>query len=165
MFLHGGFVHLGGNMLYLWVFGDNVEYRFGHFRYLIFYGISGFLAVWAHVLTHPSSTAPIVGASGAIAGVLGAYLLLFPYSRVTTLFVVGFIFLARVPALILLGFYALLQVFSGIWSLIPENPAIGGVAYFAHLGGLVVGIVTAAIFKLIRKEPILGRPYEQRNLY
>ena len=165
MFLHGGFIHLGGNMLYLWVFGDNIEHRFGHFRYLIFYFVSGFVAVWAHVLIHPSSTVPIIGASGAIAGVLGAYFLLFPHSRITTLFVIGFIFLARVPALILLGFYALLQVFSGVWSLIPENPAIGGVAYFAHLGGLIVGLATAGVFKIIRKESFVDRSYKPRNLY
>ena len=103
MFVHGGFMHIAGNMLFLWVFGDNVEDRFGHAKFLVFYLLAGVAAVWAQVLVDPGSEVPMVGASGAIAGVLGAYLLLFPFSRIHTLIILGFIFHVRLPALVLIG--------------------------------------------------------------
>ena len=156
MFLHGGFMHLAGNMLFLWVFGDNVEYRFGRIQFLAFYLGAGIAAVWAQTLVSSNSTIPMIGASGAIAGVLGAYLLLFPFSRVTTLVIMGLIFVTRVPALLLLGFWVALQVFSGIGSLVPNSPA-GGVAYFAHLGGFAAGLAVVTAYHLLRGEPLIPR--------
>ena len=153
MFLHGGWVHLGGNMLFLWVFGDNVEHRFGHVRYLLIYLGTGLAAVWAQVLINTDSEVPMIGASGAIAGVLGAYLLLFPYSRVNTLLLLGFfIMFRRIPAVFLLGFWMLLQAFSGIGSLGISTG--GGVAYFAHIGGFAAGMAVVATLRLFRGERI-----------
>ena len=164
MFLHGGFMHLAGNMLFLWVFGDNVEYRFGHLKHLAFYLAAGVAAVWAQTLISSGSTVPMVGASGAIAGVLGAYLLLFPYSRITTLVIMGFIFVTRLPAVLLLGFWVVLQAFNGLGSLTPNSPA-GGVAYFAHLGGFAVGLAVVAGYRLLRSEPLLPRRRRGPALY
>ena len=153
MFLHGGWMHLGGNMLFLWVFGDNVEHRFGHMRFLAFYLATGTAAVWAQVLFDPSSQIPMVGASGAIAGVLGAYILLFPYSRVNTLLLLGwFIMIRRIRAVFLLGFWILLQSFSGIGSIGATTG--GGVAYFAHLGGFAAGLAVIVALRLWRRERI-----------
>ncbi|MEQ9642907.1 MAG: rhomboid family intramembrane serine protease [Alphaproteobacteria bacterium] len=142
MFLHGGFMHLAGNMLYLWIFGNNVEDAMGHARFVAFYVISGIVAVAAHGLSDPASTTPLVGASGAIAGVLGAYLLLHPKARVLVLIPLGIIFWTmRLPAVVVLvGWFGLqfLQV------------AIGGggnVAWWAHIGGFVAGIAMIPIFK------------------
>ena len=156
MFLHGGFMHLASNILFLWVFGGNVEHRFGHVRFLAFYLAAGIAAIWAQTLASSGSIVPMIGASGAIAGVLGAYLLLFPFSRVTTLVFMGLVFVAQVRALLLLGFWAVLQVFSGIGSLVPDSP-MGGVAYFAHLGGFVAGLVVVTIYHLVSGEPVLPR--------
>jgi membrane associated rhomboid family serine protease len=152
MFLHGGFLHLAGNMVILWVFGDNIEDRFGHLRYLVFYLAAGTAAVWAQTLVSTDSQLPIIGASGAIAGVMGAYLLLFPHSRITTLIILGFVFVVRLRAIYLLGVWTLIQAFNGIGSL--GIAGTGGVAYFAHLGGLVAGLAVAAAYRLVRREPI-----------
>jgi len=135
MFMHGGWMHFGGNMLFLWVFGDNIEDRFGHFRYLLFYLAAGLAAVWLQIAVDTTSTVPTIGASGAIAGVLGAYILLFPYSRIRTAVIfIFFITIIRIPAIVLLGFWFLLQFFSGLGSLGPSSQT-GGVAYWAHIGG------------------------------
>ena len=137
MFMHGGFLHLAGNMLYLWIFGNNVEDTLGHTRYLVFYLLSGVAAALAQTVVGPSSSVPMVGASGAISGVLGAYLLLFPGAHVTTLIILGFFFrVVQVPAMVVLGFWIVLQVLNGLGSF----GASGGVAFFAHIGGFVAGM-------------------------
>lgn len=153
MFLHGGWTHLLGNMLYLWIFGDNIEDRMGHGRFLVFYLLGGVVAAVAQVLTSPHSTVPMVGASGAIAAVLGAYLLEYPNARVRSLLLLGyFIRLVNVPAVIVLGLWFVLQFFSGFLSLsVMES---GGVAYFAHVGGFIAGL-------LLIKPFTIGRPKER----
>ena len=165
MFLHGGLLHLGGNMLFLWVFGDNVEDRFGHVRFLSFYLLAGVAAVWAQVLVSTDSVIPMVGASGAIAGVLGSYVLLFPHSRVHTLVVVGFIFHLRLRAIVLIGAWTAMQVFNGVGSL-GVSSAGSGVAYFAHLGGFALGIAVTLLYLLVsrgrRGGPPSGRGGEER---
>lgn len=138
MFLHGGLMHLGGNMLYLWIFGDNMEDELGHGKFLGFYLLSGVGAALAQVISNPASPVPMVGASGAIAGVLGGYLLLFPKARVDILFIIVIIFkIVPVPAWIVLSIWFALQVFSGAAT--PANT--GGVAYWAHAGGFIAGLV------------------------
>src|SRR6266545_938033 len=143
MFLHGSFLHIGANMLYLWIFGDNIEDRLGHVRYTIFYFLCGIVATLTHAIANPSSTVPAIGASGAIAGVLGAYLILFPKARVTTLIpIFFFVTIREIPAVILLGLWFVLQLFSGVGSLgVRDAQDLGGVAYFAHIGGFVSGII------------------------
>lgn len=150
IFIHGGLLHLGSNMLYLWVFGDNVEESFGHFGFLIFYLVCGVLATLAQIAINTDSTIPSVGASGAIAGVLGAYVVLFGSARVRTLVFLGPIpLLPRIPALILIGFWFLTQLLSGVGQLgVAEET--GGVAFWAHIGGFVVGLILAL---LIRPKP------------
>jgi membrane associated rhomboid family serine protease len=144
MFMHAGIAHIAGNMLYLWIFGDNVEDRLGHVRYLVFYLVGGGVASLAQLLTNPGSQIPTVGASGAIAAVLGAYLVLFPHSRIATFVPLGFFMrLTMVPAAIVLGFWFVMQFFSGVMSI--GGPEVGGVAYWAHIGGFVVGVVTAKL--------------------
>jgi rhomboid family protein len=147
MFLHGGFLHIAGNMLYLWIFGDNIEDRLGHVRYLIFYLMCGVVAALAHAFANPSSTMPAIGASGAIAGVLGGYLILFPRARVTTLIpIFFFITIREIPAVFLLVFWFVLQLFSGVGSLgVPAAQNAGGVAYFAHIGGFVAGMILVVL--------------------
>jgi len=137
MFLHGGFMHLAGNMLYLWVFGNNIEDACGHLRFALFYVLCGFAAAFAQALPDPASEIPMIGASGAISGVLGAYLLLFPHARVYTLVPIGFIFFTTIKAGWLLGFWFVFQLLSGIGS----DPTQGGVAFWAHIGGFVAGMV------------------------
>jgi membrane associated rhomboid family serine protease len=142
MFLHGGFLHIAGNMLYLWIFGDNIEDRLGHVRYLFFYLFCGFGATLAHAFFNPHSRLPSIGASGAIAGVLGAYLILFPRARVTTLIpIFVFITVREVPAIFVLGLWFVLQLFSGVGSLGAVEGTGSGVAYFAHIGGFVLGML------------------------
>ena len=137
MFMHGGLFHIGGNMLYLWIFGNNVEDTLGHTRYLVFYLLSGVAAALAQTLVGPGSVVPMVGASGAVSGVLGAYLLLFPGAHVTTLIILGYFFrLVQIPAMVVLGFWIVLQVLNGLGSF----GASGGVAFFAHIGGFVAGM-------------------------
>jgi membrane associated rhomboid family serine protease len=147
MFLHGGFLHLGGNMLSLWIFGDNVEDRMGHFRYLLFYLAAGLAGGLAHVLTNAPSVLPSIGASGAIAGVMGAYVILYPNARVLTLIPIFiFIQIVEIPAVIFLGFWFLLQFFSGTLSLGAATYQQGGVAWWAHIGGFLVGAATVLLF-------------------
>ena len=141
MFLHGGFLHIGGNMLYLWIFGDNIEDALGHFRFLLFYLFSGFVAAYGNAVTDPLSTVPMIGASGAISGVLGAYILLFPRTRVSTLLFFGFFWqVVRIPAVIIIGFWIVLQIISGLLS--AGSLQHGGVAWFAHVGGFLAGLLT-----------------------
>ena len=151
MFLHGGLFHIGGNMLYLWIFGDNVEDTLGHLRYLAFYLLSGIGAAAAQVFMSPASTIPMVGASGAISGVLGAYLFLFPYAKVRTLVTFGFFFrIVDIPALVMLGFWIVIQVLSGLMthSVASRGGAeSGGVAWFAHIGGFVAGVILLFLFR------------------
>jgi len=148
MFLHGGWMHLIGNMLYLWVFGDNVEDRMGHLRFLVFYILCGVVAGYAHIYTNPNSEIPTVGASGAISGVLGAYFILFPHSRIITLIPIFFFFdLIEVSAFVFLGFWFVLQFFNGIASLGAATYATtGGVAWWAHIGGFIAGVLLSFIF-------------------
>lgn len=142
MFLHGGLAHVGGNMLFLWIFGDNVEDRLGHLRFLAFYLLCGYFATYAHAVANPGSTVPAIGASGAIAGVLGAYLFLYPRARIVTLVFLGFfVDLVEVPALFYLPLWFLLQLFSGFASVAETTAQTGGVAWFAHIGGFVAGPV------------------------
>lgn len=150
MFLHGGWLHIGGNMLYLWIFGDNVEDKIGHGRYLVFYLLCGLISAAAHVLSNPMSTTPTIGASGAISGVLGAYLLMFPKARVITIIPI-FIFLqvAELPALVVLGFWFIMQFLYGIVSIGSQAAESGGVAWWAHIGGFVAGIALVTPFRRI----------------
>lgn len=141
MFLHGGFFHLAGNMLYLWIFGDNVEDRLGHTGFLMFYLVCGVAAALYFIWTAPHLRVPLVGASGAIAGVLGAYLLSYPRARIATLIFFGFfIRVIYIPALIVLGLWFLLQIFSGLPSLGAAEQS-GGTAFFAHVGGFIAGML------------------------
>ena len=165
MFLHGGFLHLIGNVWYLWIFGDNIEDRIGHFKYLLFYALCGIIAGAVHVAFNPSSGVPCIGASGAIAGVLGAYFFCYPGARVLTLVpIFFFIMFIRVPAFFLLGLWFLIQVLSGTS---PGVDAVG-VAWWAHIGGFVAGIVLAILIpqsKRSRQEERLDRfrAYRERR--
>ncbi|HEX9860985.1 MAG TPA: rhomboid family intramembrane serine protease [Nitrospirota bacterium] len=144
MFMHGGFLHIAGNMLYLWIFGDNIEDALGHFGYLVFYLGCGVAAVMLHSLMNPGSTLPMLGASGAVAGVLGAYMVLYPKARVwTVLFFVFFWQVVKLPAVLVIGLWILLQVLSGVGTLGSETG--GGVAWFAHIGGFIAGLVLLAV--------------------
>jgi membrane associated rhomboid family serine protease len=143
MFMHAGWLHLGGNMLYLWIFGDNVEDRFGHIKFIIFYLICGFAATFAQLAFSIGSDVPNLGASGAIAGVLGAYILLFPKSRVRVLQGSRVI---QMSALIIIGIWIVLQFFSGIGSIV-STAQTGGVAYMAHIGGFVAGFLLTFLFR------------------
>jgi membrane associated rhomboid family serine protease len=139
MFLHGSWLHLGGNMLYLWIFGDNIEDRMGKARYIIFYLLGGLAASAAQILIDPNSSIPNVGASGAIAAVLGGYLILYPRARILTLVLR---FITQVPAYVVLGLWFVLQLFQGVGSLgVVTDAQQGGVAFFAHIGGFVAGMV------------------------
>lgn len=150
MFMHGGLAHIAGNMLYLWIFGDNVEDRMGPIKYLCFYLIGGVAASVTHILTNSGSQIPTVGASGAIAAVLGAYLILFPQSKVVTFIPLGFFMrLTLVPASLVLGLWFVLQLFNGVLSL--GGPDVGGVAFWAHIGGFVAGVLMALLLGRGRK--------------
>ncbi|MBM9595393.1 rhomboid family intramembrane serine protease [Roseitranquillus sediminis] len=150
MFLHGGLMHLGGNMLFLWIFGDNLEDEMGHLRYLLFYLAGGIGAGLAQVVSEPASQIPMVGASGAIAAVMGAYVLMFPRARVDVLVILVFIFrIVPVPAWLMLGLWFALQLAAGTAS----PPGVGGVAYWAHAGGFVAGVVLALPLWLRRGGP------------
>lgn len=142
MFMHGGWAHLGGNMLYLWIFGDNVEDRFGHLKFIIFYLLCGLAATFAQLAFSVGSNVPNLGASGAIAGVLGAYILMFPQGKVRVLQGQQVI---QVPALIVIGLWIVLQLFSGIGSI--ANVQSGGVAYMAHIGGFIAGFVLTFLLR------------------
>ena len=140
MFLHGGLLHVGGNMLYLWIFGDNVEDRVGHGRFIAFYLCCGIAAALVQTMTNGESTVPMIGASGAVAGVMGAYLVLYPKSRVVTLVPIFiFVQIIEVPAILFLGIWFLMQFVSGIGSLATTTQSTGGIAFWAHVAGFVVG--------------------------
>jgi len=149
MFMHGGWLHVIGNMWYLWIFVYNFEDKLGHFKFILFYLASGIIASFAHILTNPNSTIPMIGASGAIAGVLGAYLIKFPKSRILTLiFIVWFIRIVKIPAIYVLGFWFIIQLINGLPSIGLE---VGGVAWLAHIGGFVAGMGLFKVFSLMRR--------------
>ncbi len=159
MFWHGGWLHLIGNMLYLWIFGDNVEDRLGHFRFLIFYLVAGTAAGITHVVLSPTSNLPTVGASGAIAGVLGAYLVTFPRSRILTLVpIIIFPWFVEIPAVVYLVFWFLMQLLEGVGTL-GAPVETGGVAVWAHVGGFVAGVVLVKLMQPPRRRP---QPLELR---
>ena len=153
MFLHGGWAHILGNMLFLWVFGDNLERHFGRLGFLVFYLTTGVIASGAHVLLNWDSTIPAIGASGAIAGVLGAYLLLFPRRKVRTLLIAGFITVMDVPAVWLLAMWMVIQLFSGVGGLLIEEGG-SGVAYWAHVGGFIGGVGIVAGWRVLLRQPV-----------
>ncbi len=161
MFLHGGWLHIAGNMIFLWVFGDNVEDAMGHVRYAAFYLIGGLAATAAHVAVSQNDLVPAIGASGAISAVLGAYLVLYPRATVAAILPI-FIFLwvpVNVPAIVLIGIWFLLQLFNGVAALAATDVvgAGGGVAWFAHIGGFVAGLVLVKVFVLGRTVPPVQR--------
>ena len=146
MFMHGGFMHLFGNMLYLWIFGDNVEDALGPVKFLAFYLICGIAATYAQIFTDPNSLIPNLGASGAIAGVLGGYLVMFPTRQVRVL--IGMLGIIHLPALIVIGLWGALQFMSGLGSIAPgTEQGGGGVAYWAHIGGFVAGLILVSLFR------------------
>jgi len=157
MFMHGGFLHIAGNMLFLWVFGNNIEDRLGRVKFLIFYLLAGLIAVYTQAFIDTASTAPTIGASGAIAGVLGAYALLYPKARVLTLiFIIFFVTLVEIPALILLAIWFILQFIPALGQVAVESGGGEGVAYFAHVGGFIFGLAVAAVMLSVsgrREEP------------
>jgi membrane associated rhomboid family serine protease len=149
MFLHGGWLHVASNMLFLWIFADNVEAAFGRLGFLVFYLLGGIVAVVAQVLSDPSSTIPSVGASGAVAASLGAYVVMFPAARVRLLLLLGIfpILTTRVAAIVFIGVWALMQVFSGVASLGAPTAQTTGIAYWAHIGGFAFGLVVGLLFR------------------
>ena len=167
MFTHGGWFHLIGNMLFLWVFGNNIEDATGHGKFLIFYLLCGLAAAATQTLISPHSLVPMVGASGAISGVLGAYLLLYPRVRVHTLIVLPiFITTVAIPAWVMLGYWALLQLIGGLGSLTQLEQ--GGVAFFAHVGGFVAGLLLVRLFAsedVLRRRPMQPAPYYRYRTY
>jgi rhomboid family protein len=153
MFMHGGWMHILGNMLYLFIFGDNVEDNFGHIKFLVFYLLSGIAASFAQIFADPDSIIPSLGASGAIAGVLGAYLIMFPKNRVRTLLPLGFLWTTiELPAVVVLGFWIVLQIISQYTSSF-ERMRGGGVAYMAHIGGFAAGVVLCFLFRTRTQRP------------
>ncbi|MBN2257486.1 MAG: rhomboid family intramembrane serine protease [Anaerolineaceae bacterium] len=151
MFMHAGLLHLVGNMLYLWIFGDNVEDTLGSIRYLAFYLVGGMVGSLSHFLTNPGSQLPTVGASGAIAAVLGAYLVLYPRARIATFIPIGFFLrLTMMPASIVLGLWFVLQLFSGVLSFGAAD--MGGTAFWAHIGGFVFGVLIGFLAKSMRRQ-------------
>jgi rhomboid family protein len=151
MFLHGGLLHVGGNMLYLWIFGNNIEDALGHVRFLVFYLACGVAAALSQTMMGPGSHTPMIGASGAVSGVLGAYLLLYPYARVLTLITFGFfIRFIQIPAIIVLGFWIVVQFANGLLSASVTRGEDGGVAWFAHIGGFLAGLVLVFVMRPAR---------------
>ena len=147
-FLHGGWIHIISNMLYLWIFGDNVEDRLGHGWFVVFYLGTGAVAAILQTLFNPFSSVPMVGASGAIAGVMGAYFVLYPHSRVlTVVFLIIFFDIIEIPAVFFLGLWFLLQLLSGIGSLAVSNAAGGGIAFWAHIGGFAAGALIGMVLR------------------
>jgi membrane associated rhomboid family serine protease len=154
MFIHGGWLHIIGNMLFLWVFGDNVEDRLGHIPYLIFYLAGGLAASAAHTFMNPNDLIPAVGASGAIAAVLGAYLVLFPRATITVLFPWLLFWTAYVPAAFLIVMWFFMQVLSGVAAIGDVTGGGGGIAWWAHIGGFVFGLVVAGLFVPRKRPPV-----------
>lgn len=147
MFLHGGFLHLGGNMLYLWIFGNNIEDAMGHGRFLVFYLLAGIVAAFAQFFYDPASNIPMIGASGAVSGILGAYLVLYPYARIKTLlFIIIFIKIVELPAILLLTIWFFMQVMYS---------QLEGVAWYAHIGGFVFGLIMIRLFS--KKPPMRSK--------
>jgi len=145
MFIHAGMLHLLSNMLFLWIFGDNVEDRLGHIRYFIFYVVCGIAGTLAHILFNIDSRLPCVGASGAISGVMGAYVLLFPMARIKTLLILGiFIQIVNIPAFLMIGYWIFIQIIFGISEIGGKG---GGIAWFAHIGGFITGFLLALSMK------------------
>lgn len=159
MFIHGGLLHLAGNLMFLWVFGSNIEARLGHVKYLLFYLAAGVAATLAHWLIDPVSPVPLVGASGAIAGVMGAYSLLYPRNRINTIIIFFFITVLRISAVWLLGFWFLLQLAQGLLSIGISGQV--SVAFWAHVGGFVAGMALMAGYQLCTGQPL--RPGRPRN--
>jgi membrane associated rhomboid family serine protease len=162
MFLHGGWTHLLGNMWTLWIFGDNVEDRLGHARYLVFYLVGGVVAALLHIFTNLGSTIPTIGASGAIAAVMGAYFRLYPHARIEMVvppFIFGPLFV--VPAVVFLGWWFILQFFNGTLSLVAVPSTVGGIAWWAHIGGFVFGAMLCSIVKVKR---FYRRRYEDEDM-
>ncbi len=160
MFMHGGYGHIAGNMLYLWIFGNNVEHRFGHVWFLVFYLTAGLVASFAQIVSGPNSVIPNLGASGAIAGVMGAYLVLFPHNRVNA---VIFYYVVTVPAIVVLGMWIATQFVSSVGAIAATNETTGGVAYLAHVGGFIAGVAAALVCRLrLKHEPdsVLMRQYQ-----
>ena len=155
MFMHGGFLHIAGNMLFLWVFGNNIEDSMGRLKFLLFYLAAGLVAVYSQAALDPASTVPTIGASGAVAGVLGAYALLHPAARVLTLiFIIFFVTLVEIPALILLAIWFLLQFVPALGQVAtPEVGGGEGIAYFAHVGGFIFGLATIKLLARKRSDP------------
>jgi membrane associated rhomboid family serine protease len=154
MFLHGGWSHVIGNMWYLWIFGDNVEDRMGHGRFIVFYLLCGTAAALGHVALDPTSTLPTIGASGAIAGVMGAYFVLYPHSRVLTLVpLIIYYEVIELPAVILLGFWFVMQLFSAGAIAVTANTQGGGIAFAAHVAGFIVGVIGVFVFRKRERPP------------
>jgi membrane associated rhomboid family serine protease len=154
LFLHGGWLHLLGNLLFLWIFGNNVEDRLGRPAFLVFYLVGGIAAALTQVAIDPTSTVPVIGASGAIAATLGAYVVLYPRAKILSLVFLGFFYqLIEVPALLVLGFWFVLQLIDGIASLGLSSATEGGIAFFAHIGGFVAGVVIALAIRARRPQP------------
>jgi membrane associated rhomboid family serine protease len=154
MFLHGGFLHIASNMLFLWIYGDNVEDRLGHVRFLIFYLLCGLGASAAHLFFNWGSPIPSIGASGAIAGVLAGYIVMFPSASIRTLLFIGpFITMTRVPAFILIGFWFVTQLFSGVASIGDAAEQTSGIAFWAHVGGFVVGLPLVLLMRRSERAP------------
>jgi membrane associated rhomboid family serine protease len=152
MFLHGGWFHLIGNLWYLWLFGDNVEDRMGHFRFLAFYLVSGVAAAAVHVLSDPGGTVPAIGASGAISGVLGAYLVFYPFARILTLVPLFFVWpVVELPAMLVLGSWFVVQILNGAAAFSISNGTTGGVAWWAHVGGFAAGMILARVVAPARR--------------
>jgi membrane associated rhomboid family serine protease len=153
MFLHGSWMHIIGNMLYLWIFGDNIEDQFGHGRFLVFYLLAGIAAALGQVAMDPESMLPTIGASGAVAGVMGAYIVLYPQSRVLTLIPLWFYFeMIEVPAIFLLGFWFLMQLFSAGAIAVTASSEGGGIAFMAHVVGFVAGVAGVFVFRKKRRQ-------------
>lgn len=157
--MHAGWMHLISNMLYLWIFGDNIEDRLGHVGYLLFYLAAGIFASGLHIFFNPTSNVPSLGASGAIAGVLGAYLIFYPQSKVYTFIPFGYFMRLRpLPAIVVLGLWFVMQIFSGVGSMMAQGQG-GGVAYWAHIGGFVFGLLIGFLFNKRIKEPVPAPPH------
>ena len=163
MFLHGGLLHIGGNMLYMWIFGDNVEDQMGRGRFIAFYLACGLIAALTQMFVNSDSTVPMVGASGAIAGVMGAYFVMFPHSRIVTLIPFIFLQVVEVPAMFFLPIWFLMQFFSGVGSIGHTEAATGGVAFWAHIGGFVFGVLGGfALRRPERRDPDWWHDLERR---
>ncbi len=158
MFVHGGLAHIGGNMLFLWIFGDNIERRFGAFLYIVFYLLTGLAASATHIAFNLGSTIPSVGASGAISGVLGAYILMYPTNRIRVL--VGYWGIMALPAWIFLGIWIVTQTINGVASLGVETAQTAGVAFWAHIGGFVAGAVASIVLRMF-----VGQPQDQGHTF